>query len=320
MRDKYVSPFTDFGFKRLFGTEVNKDLLQDFLNELLKGEEEPIRELTFLKNEQLGRSEFDRNAVYDIYCENEKGEKFIVEIQKAKQKFFKDRSIFYSTFPIQDQAIKGANWNFELKAVYTVGILDFVFDEDEGPEADPKQYMYKARLVDEYSGKVFFDKLKYIYLALPKFRKTEEELETRFDKWLYILKNLPNFESLPPKLEERIFERFFRQAEIAQFTPEEHASYQDSLKVARDLNNVVETALEEAREEARKQGRDEGLEEGRQQGRQQGLKKGLEQGIEQGTKRATLLIAKEMKKKGIADKTIAELTGLSLEEIGRLEE
>ena len=130
LKDRYINPFTDFGFKKLFGSEVNKDLLIAFLNTLLPAEVGIVADLSFLPNEQVGRSEYDRRAIFDLFCENEKGEKFIVEMQRAKQNYFKDRSIFYATFPIQQQAQSGA-WNFCLKAVYMVGILDFVFDEDK---------------------------------------------------------------------------------------------------------------------------------------------------------------------------------------------
>jgi predicted transposase/invertase (TIGR01784 family) len=117
IQDKYISPFTDFGFKKLFGTEMNKDILMEFLNALLKKEEGKIVDLTYLFLEQLGTTFDERKAIFDIYCENEKGEKFIVELQKAPQNYFKDRSVYYSTFPTQQQAKKG-KWDFKLKAVY----------------------------------------------------------------------------------------------------------------------------------------------------------------------------------------------------------
>ena len=116
-REKYINLFTDYGFKRVFGTEINKDILIDFLNELLRNEAGEIKDITFLTSEQMGYTEMDRKAVFDLYCENEKGEKFIVELQKARQNFFKERSVFYSTFPIQSQAEKGV-WNYKLNAVY----------------------------------------------------------------------------------------------------------------------------------------------------------------------------------------------------------
>ena len=249
----YLNPFTDFGFKKLFGEEYNKDLLVDFLNQLLKKEQGSIKSLTYLKNEHLGRSEADRRAVFDLYCENEQGDRFIVEIQKSKQKFFKDRALYYSTFPIAEQG-KAGDWDFELKAVYTVAILDFVFDEDRN---DKEKYRYDVKLTDIETYKVFYDKLTFVYLEMPKFEKTLEELETRFEKWLYILKNLERLHDIPEKLKDRIFRKLFAAAEIAKFTPEEARAYEDSLKVYRDLKNSLDTAREEGREE----GREEALEQ-----------------------------------------------------------
>ncbi len=113
--EKYINPFTDYGFKRLFGEEPNKNLLLDFLNELLKDEQGTITDLTYLKSGQLGMSGTERKAIFDLYCTNERGERFIVELQKTKQKFFKDRMIYYATFPIQEQAKKGSTWGFKLE-------------------------------------------------------------------------------------------------------------------------------------------------------------------------------------------------------------
>ena len=101
MNTKYINPFTDFGFKKIFGEEASKPLLIDFLNSLLP--ESKIVDLTLKDKERLGKSEGDRKAVYDIYCQNVDGERIIVELQKAKQKYFKDRTIYYSSFPIQEQ-------------------------------------------------------------------------------------------------------------------------------------------------------------------------------------------------------------------------
>ncbi|HOI92983.1 MAG TPA: Rpn family recombination-promoting nuclease/putative transposase [Candidatus Rifleibacterium sp.] len=239
----YLNPFTDFGFKKLFGEEYNKDLLIDFLNQLLKNEQGRIKTLTYLKNEHLGRSEADRRAVFDLYCENEQGDRFIVEIQKSKQKFFKDRALYYSTFPIAEQG-KVGDWDFELKAVYTVAILDFVFDDDKN---DSEKYRYDVKLTDIETSKVFYDKLTFIYLEMPKFEKTLEQLESRFDKWLYALKNLERLHDIPEKFKDRIFRKLFAAAEIAKFTPEEASAYEDSLKVYRDLKNSIDTAREEGK-------------------------------------------------------------------------
>ena len=206
LQERYVNFYTDFAFKKLFGTEVNKELLISFLNALLAGEE-VIRDITYLNTEHLGELERERKAVFDVYCENERGERFLVEMQKAEQRFFKDRSVFYSTFPIREQAMKG-NWDYQLKSVYTIGILNFTFDED-----DPNYYHHEVKLVDMKTMKVFYDKLTFIYLEMPKFRKTEDELETLFDKWMYAIRHLPSLLERPKALREAVFEKFFQAAD-----------------------------------------------------------------------------------------------------------
>ena len=247
--EKYINPFTDYGFKKLFGEEPNKDLVMDFLNELLKEEQGQIKELTYLKSEHLGTSEIDRKAIFDLYCENEKGEKFIVELQKSKHPPAggKDRTVYYSTFPIREQA-KRTDWNYELKAVYTIAILDFVFDEDKH---EPDKFRYDVKLTDIETKKIFYDKLTFIYLEMPKFNKTVDELETRFDKWLFVLRNLNRLDRVPEKLKERIFEKLFETAEIAKFTPDQVRSYEDSLKYYRDLKNSLDTARDEGKMEGK---------------------------------------------------------------------
>ena len=244
-QEKYVNPFTDYGFKRLFGEEPNKGLLLDFLNELLKEEQGKITELQYLKSENLANTELNRKAVFDLYCTNEKGEKFIVEIQKTKQKFFKDRTLYYSTFPIQEQAEKGIAWNFKLEKVYAIAILDFVFDENK-KQSD--KFRYDVKLTEQETKIVFYDKLTFIYLEMPKFNKKVEELTTRFEKWLYIIKNLHKLDRIPEKLKENIFMQLFETAEIAKFSRQEYRDYEDSLKYYRDLKNSLDTAKEEAEE------------------------------------------------------------------------
>ncbi len=258
LQEKYINPFTDYGFKRLFGEEPNKDLLLDFLNELLKDQEGRITDLSYLPNEKLPISVGDRRAIFDIYCTNEKGEQFIVEMQKAEQKFFKDRTVFYSTFPIQEQARnKDRFWTFELKAVYTIGILDFVFEE-----SDPDKFRHDVKLTEQETKKVFYDKLTFIYLEMPKFNKTEKELETRFDKWMFVLKNLPKLERIPVALKEKIFLKLFETAEIAKLKPNEYKQYEASVNAYRDIFNIKNTYLEKGEKKGKIEVAKNGLKEG----------------------------------------------------------
>ena len=235
IRDRYINPYTDFGFKKLFGTAMNKELLISFLNALFAGRE-VVKDITYLNVEHMGGIELDRKAVFDVYCENELGEKFLVEMQKGEQEFFKDRSLFYSTFAIREQARRGS-WNYELKAVYTIGVLNFVFDR-----ADDGRYIREVRLVDIDTNEVFYDKLAFIYLEMPKFNKTEAELETMMDKWLFVLRNLSSLFERPAALQERVFRNLFEAAEIAKFDRRERYEYEESLKNFRDMYSVIATA------------------------------------------------------------------------------
>lgn len=282
MKAKYINPFTDFGFKKIFGEEASKPLLIDFLNSLLP-EKNRIADLSFRNGEQLGTTEFDRKAIYDIYCKTESGERFIVELQKAKQNYFKDRTIYYSTFPIREQAEKG-DWNYNLKAVYCIGILDFTFDDYES-EPERSEVVHTIQLKNQ-NNKVFYEKLTYIYLEMPNFRKTEEELSSRLDKWLYFIKHLEDFQNIPAMFKDEVFTRAFEKAELARLAPEEMDSYERSLKVFRDNKAVFDYATETAF--------DEGIEAGKME------------------------VAKTMKQAGFSVDDIVKATGLSKEQIEAL--
>jgi predicted transposase/invertase (TIGR01784 family) len=252
LQDKYIDLLTDFGFKRVFGSEPNKALLIDFLNTLLPARHH-IQDVTFKNPESFGNTLIDRKAIFDVYCQAVTGERFIVEIQKAKQNFFKDRSVYYATFPIQEQAKKG-NWNYELAAVYTVGVLDFIFAD----HSDDETMIHMVQLKNQ-KCEVFYDKLTFVYIELPKFTKTLDELETHADKWLFLLRHLAELEEPPTDLQEGIFSELFEVAEIANFSPAEQLVYQDSLKHYRDMYSIAETLLQEGQEKGLQQGLQQGL-------------------------------------------------------------
>ena len=283
---RFINPFTDFGrfaarFKKLFGTEFNKDLLIDFLNQVLN-QREQIKDLSYLNAENQGRSNDDRKAIFDVYCKNEKGEKFIIEVQNVYQEFFKDRSIFYATFPIQEQAVKGGKWDYHLKAVYAVGLLNFSFPDS----SDQNRYVREVQLMDTTTHEVFYDKLTFFYLEMSRFSKTEDELETHFDKWMYVLKNLHHLEEVPKKLRNRIFVKLFNQAEVANLTQEEMRAYEESQKVYWDNYSVMESAKKMARNE--------------------------------GAQENAYKVAQEMKKDGHPISMIAKYTKLTEEQIEKL--
>ena len=191
--------------------------------------------------------------------------------------------MFYSTFPIREQAPKGAEWNFKLEHVYTVALLNFDLEEEA---FDKNDINHDVGLLDKKTHKVFNDKLSFKYVEIAKFNKTEEELDTLYDKWLYVLKNLSRLDERPAALKEKVFTKLFEEAEIAKFTPKELKEYEDSLKAYRDVKNSIDTALEKGREE--------------------------------GKNSMAIQIAKKMLDAGMDVETVMQITDLSKSEIEKL--
>ena len=310
---RYLNPLTDFGFKRLFGTEMNKELLISFLNALFHDKD--IRDVSYLNSEQLGDSEDDRRSVFDVYCEDAQGDKFVVEMQNVYQEFFKDRSVYYATIPIRDQGKKG-DWDFELKAVYTVGVLNFCLTDDPG------HYVHEVKLVDLGTKEVFYDKLTFAYIEIPKFNKDEEHLDTMWDKWMFVLRNLSHLMDRPPALQERVFTRLFEQAEIAKLSKTELRNYTYGMDTLRDYKNGLATAKKQGialgRQEGIHLGRQEGIHLGRQEGIALGTEKGIALGKEEGIALTSRKIALSLKEMGMSVPDIIKATGLSAEEIKKL--
>lgn len=308
MIDKYINPHTDFGFKRLFGSEFNKELLISFLNAMFHGEQN-VQNVTYLNSEQLGDRVDARRAIFDVYCENDKGEKFIVEMQNVYQEFFKDRTIYYSTFPIREQAQRGGDWDFHLNPVYTIGLLNFNFAD--GLE-NAKRWHHEVKLMEIDTHEVFYDKLTYIYVEIPKFDKKETELVTMYDKWMYVLKNLSKLMQRPAALQERVFTRLFEQAEIAKFNKQDQKLYEDSMNAYRDIVNAIRTAEKKKYAEGEAEGLAKGLVEGRAKGLVEGRAEGRAEGIVE--------VAKKMLDKGMAAALVAEMTGLPLDKVSNLKQ
>lgn len=292
---KFINPFTDWGFKFIFGREVCKDLLIEFLNDLLVGERK-ITNLRFLNKENPAEISEKRTAVYDLYCTTDTGEEIIVEIQNREQPYFKDRALFYQSRAISMQAPHGL-WNFELKAVYGVFFMNFQFN---------KNVLGKLRtdvvLTDRDTGELFNNKLRQIFIELPCFTKEEYECETDFERWLYILKHMNTLERLPFKAKKAVFERLEQIASKANLTKEEWLQYEEEWKVYNDYYNTLELAEENAE----------------RKGMERGMERGMEKGMEKGKKEALLQTVIQMKAQDLPMSLICRYTGLSEQDIADL--
>jgi len=306
---RFLDPLSDFGFKHLFGRESNKDVLIDFLNQLFKGRKEII-DLTYSSTEHPGDQKNSKKVFFDLLCTGKDGEQFIIEMQRAEQRNFRDRSVFYTSRLINEQLPRGSShWDIELKEVYLIAILDFNFNDSA-----PDRYLHDVALANTDTTEIFYHKLNYKFLELPKFVKTEEELETDLDRWLYLLKHMSHLKETPAFLDKHVFQKVFNIAEVSNLTKEEKEMYDSSLKAQWDYDNSIAYA----KEKAAAQGFEEGFDRGITQGIEKGIERGIEQGIEKGRHDNALHIAREMKQENIPHAQIAKFTRLQVAEIESL--
>ncbi|WP_316812588.1 Rpn family recombination-promoting nuclease/putative transposase [Pedobacter heparinus] len=282
VNSRYLNPKDDFAFKHIFTKETHLDLLMHFLNAVFKGKK-VITKVQISKTEHKGNQKTDRKSVFDVHCTGADNEKFTIEMQKESSPYFADRLLFYAAILIQEQGKSvDANWNYKLPEIYFVAILDFKF---AGMPAD--QYIHNVSLVETKSNLPFYKKLGYIYIELPGFNKTEKELKTDEDKWLFCIKHMGDLKDIPVSLkDDEIFNKLFKIAEVSNLTPAEMNAYQQSLKIKRDNYNHDQYILQ--------------------------------QGEAKGEHKKAVEMALKLKHKNMPQVEIAELTGLTVEEIEAL--
>lgn len=289
---RFINPFSDWGFKKIFGQEINKDLLINFLNDLLEGEYH-IKDLTFKDKEQLPELQDMRGIIYDIYCITDKGEHVIVEMQNRYQPYFTDRSLFYSARNIVNQGVKGAKWDYMLAPVYTVCFLNYDMDE-----FTPVKFRTDVALMDMNDKTLFSDRIRLVYLMLPLFSKEEDECENDFERWIYILKNMSTFERMPFQARNAVFKKLSEITDISALSHEEREKYDESLKYMRDYNASLEGA--------------------KIIGHREGLQAGLKEGKKEGLLESQTNIARMMLNDGESIDKIMRYTGLTEDQIKQL--
>mgnify|MGYP001102365936 CR=1 FL=1 len=303
---KFINPFTDFGFHRIFGQEVHKELLIDFLNQLFFGEHD-IEDITFLNPIQTPETLDDRGIVFDVHCKDSNGNLFVVEMQTGAQPYFHDRGLYYLARAISNQGQKGKDWKFALQPVYGVFLLNYKMDVNSKFRTD-------VILADRETGSMFSDRIRQVYLELPYFQKEPDECENDFERWIYVLKHMDTLDRMPFKARKAIFERLERIGSMANLTPKQRAQYEAEWKMYNDYYNTLDFAVEKGM----KKGMEKGMEKGLQEGLQKGLQKGKAEGKAEGRQEEKHSIALNLKKLGVSIEQIAFATGLSIEEIEKL--
>ena len=312
---RYINPFTDWGFKRLFGQEFSKDLLINFLNDLFEGEFQ-IKDVTFKDKEQLGDTNDLRGCIFDIYCVTDDDKHFIVEMQNRWVPFFVNRSIYYASkaFVAQRKKFDEAGVRtavlYQFVPVYVVCIMNFMPREHE-----VTKFRTDVALREKSSDSVFSDKLRFIYLSLPFFDKSEEECETGFEKWIYVLKYMEVLERLPFTAQKKIFDHLAKLADVRCLSSEEQEKYDESIKAADDYYSGLYGSYVEGEEK----GMAKGIAKGMAKGMAKGIAKGMAKGRAEGELSKGLEIARNLLAMGMSWPQIMQITGLTEEELKPLQ-
>ena len=311
---RYINPFTDWGFKRLFGQEFSKDLLINYLNDLFEGEFQ-IKDVTFKDKEQLGDTNDLRGCIFDIYCVTDDDKHFIVEMQNRWVPFFVNRSIYYASkaFVAQRKKFDEAGVRtailYQFVPVYVVCIMNFMPKEHE-----VTKFRTDVALREKSSDSIFSDKLRFIYLSLPFFDKSEEECETGFEKWIYVLKYMEVLERLPFTAQKKIFDHLAKLADVRCLSSEEQEKYDESIKAADDYYSGLYGSYVEGEEKGIAKGRAEGI----AKGRAEGIAKGRAEGMAKGMAKEKLDTAYRLLSMGLSEAQVSTATELPLEEIQKM--
>ena len=303
-RYKYLNLLNDKIFKIVFGTPGREDLMATFLNRILGGPR--ITSLKYLNTEHWGPTFEDRGAFFDLLCENETGEKFVVEVQNYPQEFYNKRSVYYASRVILDQA------NNFFKSVYVVTLLNNRIEHEDPTlrELKSNPYIYRYSFREEETKECLKDGTTLIHVELAEFNKTAKELNGDMDKWLYALKNINKFTERPESLDGPEMDMLYEYAKLTSF------GSNDLLNIHRCLMNENDRIMYECqtREKNIREGREEGLKIGREEGKALGLAEGRAEGQIEGKTET----ARNLKKLGVDRDTISKATGLPIETIEKL--
>jgi predicted transposase/invertase (TIGR01784 family) len=291
---KFLDPKNDAAFHRIFGTERNKDILIHFLNDMvaLPGGGR-VQEVVFLKTAQEPEIAALKTSIVDVLCKDQYGNRYIIEMQVAKERDFEKRAQYYVSKAYAGQLKPGQQYH-ELKKVIFIAITDFVLFPEK------KAFKSNHVLLDEETHEYNLRDFLYTFLELPKMVKESHELTTMVEKWAYFFRYAPESCSGLDLLIQgcEIMERAVHELERYNWSPEEMASYDELEKAQRDHTATLEQKLLE--------------------GEAIGMEKGEAIGIEKGRLQERLTMARGMVAAGIDPNLIVQVTQLTPEELSQI--
>jgi len=245
------APLTlDSTFKKAFAneqcTELLLFLLNTFLAEKLKS---PIKEASIINSELFGKTKLRRNAVFDVYCKDATGTRFIVEVQVKGQENFIKRTFFYLCMTVCGLATKGKDYDFNIPKLYSISFLEFDLDFGKGCT----EVIQHLSIRNDNHPEVSYDMLQMTFVILPRFKKKESECETIMDKTLFAFKNGHKLKGAPKSFKEKELRDIFNIAEISNFTEREIKHYEAAMMNRYDQKACIAYAEKkgEAKGEAR---------------------------------------------------------------------
>ena len=285
---KFLNPRNDLAFKRIFGSERNKDILMHFLNDILN-RGSPIEEVTFLKTIQDPEIAPLRVSVVDVMCEDQDKNRFIIEMQLSHEKGFDRRALYYAARTYCSQRTKKKKF-YDLKDVYFLAITDFA------PFPKKSTWLSRIGLKDLETNEHDIDAIQLLFMQLPLFKKTKKDLKKMVlrEKWAYFFK-------YADETTEEDLEKLTGEDQIIKRAYEELDRFSWSEK---ELNNYESVEMKKAADEAVKEAV---------------FEKGIEKGHKEGEKKRSREIALKMLKRARPIDEIVEDTGLSVEEIKSLQ-
>ena len=277
---RYADLTLDKGFKIVLGRIGSEDVLRHMLNRLLGTS---IVKLEYRNTEHPGLTEEERSSRFDVYCEDENGSCFQVEMQNWSQKYFYKRAIYYSSLVLMDQAAKaqkefretvgkdtGKGWDYNFQPLYVVSFLNYKNWTSENAQTKKNPYISTYRYVDIETRDELSDSTNLVFIDLYSFTKTEEECESMEDIWMYSIKNMHTLMVCPEKFKGTEIEDLYIKSELAKMTIEQRIKHEEGIMTRNDILNSISEQIEEARKEAIEIGIREGIEEGRAEGRAEG--------------------------------------------------
>ena len=294
---KFLDVKTDLAFKKVFASEGSKDILISFLNALLyKDKDKYITDLTVVDPYTIPLIKGMKDTFVDVKAILNNGTKVIIEMQVLNHESFEQRILYNAAKKYGAQLKKGDQYHL-LNPVIALTIADFNLFSDHGDLISCYKLFEKNNLT-EYTA----NDIELIFIELPKFVKSEDELETVQDKWLYFIKNAGNLDYTPQYLNQELAEAY-QIANEANFTESELDLQHKKQEWTYIQRFSIELGI--------KQGIKQGVEEGLKQGMEQGIEQGMEQGKEEGVRDMVI----KMQKKSLSLEVIADISGLSIDDI-----